>query len=90
MSFCVNIFMNSSTVTQAVGISFKQEYAKRFDWLARQFKDLAYSFYLSFLHYNGYDDLHGMTRDLYRQGISAFGGIAPTYHIALLDKPTII
>jgi len=30
-----------------------------------------------------YDELDEMTRDLYRQGMTAFGGIAPTYHIAL-------
>ena len=78
MGFCVNILMNSSTVTQAMGISFKQEYAERYDWLAPQFKDLAFSFYSSFLY------------DLCRQGMAAFGGITPIYHIALLDKPTII
>ena len=75
---------------QAVNMSFQREYAERYDWLARQFKDLAFSFYSSFLYYNDYDDLDEMTRELYRQGMSAFGGIAPTYHIALLDKPTII
>ena len=75
---------------QAVNMSFQREYAERYDWIARQFKDLAFSFYSSFLYYNAYDDLDEMTRDLYRQGMAAFGGIAPTYHIALLDKPTII
>lgn len=75
---------------QAVSMSFQREYAERYDWLAQQFKDLAFSFYSSFLYYNDYDDLDEMTRDLYRQGMAAFGGIAPTYHIALLDKPTII
>lgn len=71
-------------------MSFQREYAERYDWLIRQFKDLAFSFYSSFLYYNDYDDLDEMTRDLYRQGMAAFGGIAPTYHIALLDRPTII
>ena len=75
---------------QAVSMSFQREYAERYDWLARQFKDLAFSFYSSFLYYNDYDVLDEMTRDLYRQGMAAFGGIAPTYHIALLDRPTII
>ena len=75
---------------QAVSMSFQKEYAERYDWVAQQFKDLAFSFYSSFLYYNGYNELDEMTRDLYRQGMSAFGGIAPTYHIALLDKPTII
>src|SRR5699024_7722940 len=30
------------------------------------------------------------TRELYQKAMAAFGGIAPSYHIALLDKPTII
>ena len=30
------------------------------------------------------------TRNLYRQSMATFDGIAPTYHIALLDKPTIV
>lgn len=75
---------------RAVAMSFQREYAERYDWLARQFKDLAFSFYSSFLYYNDYDVLDEMTRDLYRQGMAAFGGIAPTYHITLPDKPTII
>lgn len=29
-------------------------------------------------------------RLLMQQGMEAFGGIAPTYRIALLDKPTIV
>ena len=28
-------------------------------------------------------------RNLHRKGMAAFGGIAPCYHIELLDKPTI-
>ena len=30
------------------------------------------------------------SKNLSRKGMECFGGIAPTYHIALLDKPTII
>lgn len=29
------------------------------------------------------------TRNLYRKAMAAFGGIAPSYHIELLEKPTI-
>lgn len=39
--------------------------------------------------FHGRDDPDETIRDLYRQGMSAFGGIAPTYHIAPMDKPTI-
>ncbi|MDU4958042.1 MAG: hypothetical protein E6X33_09170, partial [Agathobacter rectalis] len=37
-----------------------------------------------------YDRLDENERNLYRQGMAVLGGIAPTYHIELLDKPTIV
>jgi hypothetical protein len=74
----------------AMNMSFQREYAERFDWLLTQFKDWAFTFVSSFLYYEDYDTLDEPTRNIYRQGMAAFGGIAPTYHIALLDKPTIV
>ena len=44
----------------------------------------------SFLYYQDFDILDDMQKQLYRQGMAAFGGIAPTYHIELLDRPTIV
>jgi len=75
---------------QAMNMSFQREYAESYDWLTTQFKDWAFTFVSSFLYYEDYDKIDETTRDLYRQGMAAFGGIAPTYHIALLDKPTIV
>ncbi len=67
------------------------EYAERYDWLVKEFTDLAFTFMTSFLYYLDYDSIHEQTRDLYRQGISAFGGISPTYRIALeKDSPVIV
>ena len=74
----------------ALNMSFQREYAESYDWLTTQFKDWAFTFVSSFLYYEDFDKNDEMTRDLYRQGMAAFGGIAPTYHIALLDKPTIV
>ena len=34
--------------------------------------------------------LDDMQKQLYRQGMATFGGIAPTYHIELLERPTIV
>ena len=75
---------------QAMNMSFQREYAESYDWLTTQFKDWAFTFVSSFLYYEDYDKIDETTRDLYRQGMAAFGGVAPTYHIALLDKPTIV
>ncbi|MDL2218691.1 hypothetical protein LJC27_08575 [Christensenellaceae bacterium OttesenSCG-928-M15] len=75
---------------QAMNMSFQREYAERYDWLATQFKDWAFTFTASFLYYEDYDKNDEATRNLYRQGMAAFGGIAPGYHILLLDRPTIV
>jgi len=53
--------------------------------------DLAFTFITSFLYYLDYNSLDEDTRSLYRQGISTFGGISPTYRIALKkDAPVIV
>lgn len=75
---------------QAVTMSFQKEYAERYDWLVTVFRDWAFTFFSSFLYYQDYDRLDENERNLYRQGMAVFGGIAPTYHIELLDKPTIV
>ncbi len=81
--------MTFSTPT-ALGMSLQREYAEPVDWLLTQFKDWAFTFTTSILYYEDYDSLEEPQRNLYRMGMAAFGGIAPTYHIALLDKPTIV
>ena len=74
----------------ALNMSFQREYSERYDWLLTLFKDWSFTFLSSFMYYEDYDKIDEPQRDLYRRGMAAFGGIAPTYHIALLDKPTIV
>ena len=73
----------------AKNMSFQREYAEPYDWVAQQFKDWAFTLTTSILYYNDYDSIDEDTRNLYRKAMAAFGGIAPTYHIELLEKPTI-
>ena len=73
-----------------MSMSFQRQYAERYDWLVLQFRDLAYNLLGAFLYYEDYDRLDERERALYRQGISAFGNNAPSYHISLLDKPVIV
>ena len=75
---------------QAVTISFQKEYAERYDWLVKEFSDWAFTFTTSFLYYMDYNSLDEQTKNLYRQGMSAFGGISPTYHIALAENAPVI
>jgi hypothetical protein len=74
----------------AVGLSLMPIYAERFDWLVTQFRDWAFMLVSTFL-LNVYKvDMDDYTRELYKQGILAFGGKAPTYRIRMYDnKPGI-
>ena len=82
--------MTFSNEPEAMNMSFQREYSENYEWLLTQFKDWAFTFIASYLYYEDYDKIDEPTRDLYRQGMAAFGGVAPTYHIALYDKPTIV
>jgi hypothetical protein len=75
----------------AVGLGFQRIYAERFDWLVTQFQDWAFKLVSAFLFYEDKNVIDDFSRGLYRQGMSAFGGKAPTYHISLYDdKPKIV
>lgn len=82
--------MTMSDKPMAVNMAFQRSYAERYEWLKQQFTDWVFTFTTSVLYYEDYDVVDEDTRNLYRQSMAAFDGIAPTYHIALLDKPTII
>jgi len=75
----------------ALNMCVGRDYSEPYDWLVRQFKDWAFTFSGAFLYYNDYENLDTLSLDLYRQGVAAFGGIAPTYHIELTDKkPSVV
>lgn len=84
------LIMTMKNKPQAVIMSFQKEYAERYDWLVTLFKDWAFTFMSSFLYYQDFDILDDMQKQLYRQGMTAFGGIAPTYHIELRERPSIV
>ena len=87
----IAITMAMGNAPQTVAMGLQKEYAERYDWLVKEFTDWAFTFMTSFLYYMDYDTIGEQTRSLYRQGISAFGGIAPTYRIALeKDSPVIV
>ena len=71
----------------AMNMQFQRQYAEPYEWSVQQFKDWAFTLTSSFLFYHDYDQLDEASRNTYRMGMAAFGGIAPTYHIALFDKP---
>ena len=86
----IALAMAMGSQPQAVTMSFQREYVEPYEWLLKEFTDWAFTFVSAFLYYQDMDKLDDMQKDLYRQGMEAFGGIAPTYHIELLEKPTIV
>ena len=86
----IALSLTMQELPKSVIMSFQRNYAEPYEWLVQEFKDLAFTFYSAFLYCQDKDKLSNIELDLYRQGIAAFGGIAPTYHIELLDKPTIV
>ena len=84
------VIMAMQDKPQAVLMSFQKEYAEPYDWITTVFSDWAFTFVTSFLYYQDYDLLDEEEKNVYRKGMECFGGIAPTYHIELLDKPTIV
>lgn len=86
----IALTMAMGSQPQAVTMSFQREYAEPYEWLLKEFTDWAFTFVSAFLYYQDMDKLDDMQKDLYRLGMAAFGGIAPTYHIELLEKPTIV
>lgn len=84
------VIMAMQDKPQAVLMSFQKEYAESYEWITTVFSNWAFTFVTSFLYYQDYDALEEAERNVYQKGMECFGGIAPTYHIELLDKPTIV
>ena len=75
---------------QAEVMSFLRYYGEPYDWLVRVFRDWAFTFMSAFLYYNDRKYLDEDSLRLYKLGMSAFDGNAPTYHIELREVPTLV
>ena len=75
---------------QAEVMSFLRYYGEAYDWLVRVFRDWAFTFMSAFLYYNDRKYLDEDSLRLYKLGMSAFDGNAPTYHIELREVPTLV
>lgn len=71
-------FNISGTIEHPCNIRIIQkEYAESYEWLVTVFQDWAFTFYSSFLYNQDYDKLDENDRNIYRQGMASFGGVAP-------------
>lgn len=76
---------------QAVVMSLQRIYAEPAEWFAQMCADLAFYCIGSFLYYHDYDTLDPTKKELYQKSMLAFGGVSPTYKIALREKnPCIV
>ena len=86
----VALELTFSSEPTAKKMSFQKEYAEPLDWIAKALKDMTFPFITSKYFYEHGNAFDVDEKKLMAQGVAAFGGIAPTYRIALLDKPTIV
>ena len=86
----VALELTFSSEPTAKKMSFQKEYAEPLDWIAKALKDMTFPFITSKYFYEHGDAFDADEKKLMAQGVAAFGGTAPTYRIALLDKPTIV
>ena len=86
----ITLAMAYQTEPQAMVMSFMRDYGERYDWLVAIMKEWAFMLITEYYYYDKEYPSDEETRDLYRKGMAAFDGNAPTYHIELRDKPTIV
>lgn len=75
---------------QAMPMSFMRNYGERYDWLCSLFKDWAFLALTTRYYMDDKNKENPETIALYQKGISAFDGLAPTYHIKLKKKPILV
>lgn len=75
---------------QAMAMSFSRDYGERYEWMASVFKDWAFTVMATIIYYDKDDPANAATRMAYENGMAAFEGNAPTYHLELRDKPVIV
>ena len=86
----IALAMTYQTEPQAMVMSFMRDYGERYDWLVAVIKEWTFMLVTEYYYYDEEHPSDEETRDLYRKGMAAFDGNAPTYHIELRDKPTIV
>ena len=84
------LMLTFSEQPMAMNMGFQRQYAERYDWLAAQFKDWAFHMLTTYFYYEDQSTMNDATKQTLEKSMAAFGGMAPTYHIALYEKPTIV
>ena len=86
----IALAMTYQTGPQAMVMSFMRDYGERYDWLVAVIKEWTFMLVTEYYYYDEEQPSDEEARDLYRKGMAAFDGNAPTYHIELRNRPTIV
>ena len=84
------LLMTYRAEPEAMAMSFMRDYGERYEWLVTVIKEWAFMLITEHYYYDDEYPADEEARDLYRKGMKAFDGNAPTYHIELWDRPTIV
>lgn len=79
--------MTMTGLPLAANMVYHRAYSEPYDWVRAELKDWAFSLLTPTFYYQEKDET---IRELYQQGLYAFGGIAPTYHILLDEEGPVI
>ena len=77
---------------ETVKLGFSRNYAERYDWLVKFFRELAYSFCSYLLYYGEYGEIDSDARAMCARGVNGIFGEAtiPQCHIELKEKPILV
>ena len=84
------LLMTFRAAPEAMAMSFMRNYGERYEWLVTVIKEWTFMLITEYYYYDEEYPPDEETRDLYRKGMAAFDGNAPTYHVELRDRPTIV
>ena len=84
------LIMTYQSEPQAVIMSFMRDYGEPYEWLVSVFKDWAFTLFTTKFYYERKNSPDAETRELYEQGMAAFEDNAPTYHLELRNRPTLV
>ena len=85
------MMMPRESEPMAMYMSFTRDYGERYDWMASIFRDWAFTLLGTRIYYFDKDSPSDSdTRMIIERGMSIFENNAPTFHLELLDRPTLV
>ena len=85
------MMMQAERDPEAMYMSFTRDYGERYDWMVSIFRDWAFTLLGTRIYYLDKDSPSDSdTRMIIERGMSIFENNAPTFHLELLDRPTLV